>query len=404
MSRSVLFLLLSAVGMTSFGCTPPAAKPPAPPPLEVFYVSPTQEEVTEFEEFTGRTAATEMVELKARVSGYLRQIYFTDGADVTEGEPLFRIDALQFIAEEERTAAAVLQYEARAKRLSSQERRSRALFEKQALSQDEYEAIKFDLDEAVASLAAAKASHDLAKLNVAYATIKAPLNGRIGRRLVDQENLITADQTTLATIVALDKMYVYFDMDERTVLKLRRLEQLGKIAAAKEAEVFVDIALADSNEFTLRGKIDFQDNQIDPATGTLRQRATLDNPNGLLSPGLFVRLKYPIGTAEMSLLVPEESLASDQGRPFVYVINEQNLAEARTIELGPQVGQNRVVRGGLSNSDRVAVTGLQRLRRNMPVTPKDRTPKTDEPAEAIAGENAPLQTQTGKSSPPAGAG
>ena len=402
MSRTAFLILLSAVGMASFGCNPPVAKPSAPPPLEVFYVTPTQDEVTEFEEFTGRTAATEMVELRARVSGYLRQIYFTDGADVTEGEPLFRIDALPFVAEEERTAATVLQYEARAKRLSSQERRSRALFEKQALSQDEYELIKFDLAEAVASVAAAKASHDLAKLNVAYATIKAPLKGRIGRRLVDQENLITADQTTLATIVALDKMYVYFDMDERTVLKLRRLEQLGKID--KNAEVFVDIALADSNEFTLRGKIDFQDNQIDPATGTLRQRATLDNPDGLLSPGLFVRLKYPIGTAEMSLLVPEESLASDQGRPFVYVINDQNVAEMRKIELGPQVGLNRVVRSGLSDSDRVAVTGLQRLRRDMPVTPKDRTPKTDQPAEAVAGEQTPPQTQAGKPSTPAGAG
>lgn len=147
MSRTAFLILLSAVGMASFGCNPPVAKPSAPPPLEVFYVTPTQDEVTEFEEFTGRTAATEMVELRARVSGYLRQIYFTDGADVTEGEPLFRIDALPFVAENGRRPPSC-STKRRAKRLSSQERRSRALFEKQALSQDEYELIKFDLAEA----------------------------------------------------------------------------------------------------------------------------------------------------------------------------------------------------------------------------------------------------------------
>jgi RND family efflux transporter MFP subunit len=358
--------------------------------LEVFYVNPTHQVVTEYEEFTGRTAATETVELRARVSGYLKKVYFDDGADVGKDELLFRLDDLPFIAEKERTAAAILQYEARAKRLQNQERRSRSLFDKQALSQDEYEAIKFDRDEAVASLAAAQASHELAKLNVEYAKIAAPSKGRIGRRLVDEGNLVIADQTLLATIVQLDRIYIYFDMDERTVLRLRRLENSGAIASAMKEDVFVDVALADSPKFLLRAKVDFLDNQVDPATGTLRVRASLDNPDGLLSPGLFVRLKYPIGKAEQSLVIPEESLASDQGSPFVFVINEKDTTEARKVELGPKVGPNRVVRSGLTTSDRVSVTGLQRLRRNMTVAPKDRSPKKEEPTDGLASEEKAL--------------
>jgi len=341
--------------------------------MSVMFVAPVTEEVTEFEEFTGRTAATEVVELRARVSGYLDEVKFDDGAIVSKGDVLFKIDDRQFVAEEERAAAAVLQIEARIKKLTSQLRRAEELMAKKALSENELETAQYDLDEANAALKEAQAALNVARLDVQFATISAPLSGQIGRSMVDVGNIVTTDQTALATIVPLDQVHVYFDIDERTVLRLRRLEKTGTIVNAMKEPVVVRISLADSDEFAIEGKVDFLDNQIDPATGTLRARATISNTDGLLTPGLFVRLKFPIGKAEPGLLIPEEAMASDQGRPFVYVVGkdgDKSIAEARSVELGPLVEQRRVIRTGVTMSDQIIVTGLQRLRRKMEINPK----------------------------------
>lgn len=354
-------------------------KPEPPPPMTVMFVTPTSEEVTEFEEFTGRTAATEVVELRARVSGYLQSVNFEDGVMVKKDDVLFKIDDRPFVAEEQRATAAVAQIQARIRRLTSQLRRAQELMEKKALSQNELETAQFDLDEANAALQEAQATLGMAQLNLQFTTIIAPLSGRIGRRMVDVGNIVTTDQTALATIIPIDQVHVYFDIDERTVLRLRRLENTGAIVSAMKEAVQVTIALADSEEFALNGKVDFLDNQIDPATGTLRARATVDNSDGLLAPGLFVRLKFPIGKAEPSLLIPEEAMASDQGRPFVYVVSqdgEKTTAEARSVEPGPLVGERRVIRAGLTAEDRVITTGLQRLRRKMEINPKPVEPAT----------------------------
>ncbi len=231
---------------------------------------------------------------------------------------LFKIDDRPFVAEEQRTGAAVSQFEARIKRLTSQLQRAQELLDRKAMSQDEFDTAKYDLDEAKANLAESRAAHELAKLNVEFTTIQSPQKGHIGRRMIDKGNLVMADQTLLATIVPQDQVYVYFDMDERTVLKIRRMADPTIVAQGKDSNVTVDIALADSPEFSLQGTVDFLDNQIDPATGTLRARATVDNRDGLLSPGLFVRLRYPIGQAMQSLLIPEEAMASDQGRAICF--------------------------------------------------------------------------------------
>ena len=363
----------SLVMFVTGGCNRVEKKPEPPPPMSVMFVTPTTEEVTEFEEFTGRTAATEVVELRSRVSGYLNSVHFEDGVQVKKGDVLFKIDDRPFVAEEQRAAAAASQIEARIKRLTSQLRRAEELMAKKALSENEFETAQFDLDEAKAALQEAQAAHSMAQLNLQFTTITAPLDGRIGRRMVDVGNIVTTDQTALATIIPLEQVYVYFDIDERTVLRLRRLENIGAIVSAMKEAVRVNIALADSEEFALNGKVDFLDNQIDPATGTLRARATVDNSDGLLAPGLFVRIKFPVGKAEPSLLIPEEAMASDQGRPFVFVVGndgDKTIAEARTVETGPLVGERRVIRSGLETGDRVIVTGLQRLRRKMEISPK----------------------------------
>lgn len=364
--RPLFVLLLIASGCSRSNPAPIPVKP-----LKVFYVKPVTQEVTEEEEFTGRMAATERIELRARVSGYLQELDFAEGKPVTSNQVLFRIDNRPFLAEEKRTAAAVSQFEARARRLESQESRARSLFEKRAMSEEEYEAIKYELTEAQASWKAAMASHETARLNLEFTEVRAPVAGTIGQRQVDPGNLVVEDQTLLATIVPTDRLYVHFDMDERTVLRLRRMQQPGARQTALDEPVTIRIALADSEEFSITGVVDFQDNEIDSSTGTLRIRATVDNAGGLLSPGLFVRLKYPVGSPQSSLLIPEECLASDQGRPLVYVVASdagRTIAAARYIELGPMVGALRVIRSGLAIDDQVIATGLQRLRRNAEIT------------------------------------
>jgi multidrug efflux system membrane fusion protein len=406
MARPLAFVLPALLlGVAALaGCNRDQAKPPAPPPQKVLYVKPVTNEVTEYEEFTGRTAAVETVELRARVSGYLDKISFEDGDDVEKGKLLFTIDNRPFIAEEARTAAAVKQAQAKLSRLDRQFKRAETLFKKEAISTDEYETIKFDREEADASLNAAKAQHEVADLNLDFTKVTAPISGRIGRRMVDAGNLVTADITALATIVPLDKVYVYFDMDERTVLRLRNLIHDKVIMSPTKEDVTVDIALADSPEFKLTGIIDFQDNQIDPATGTLRVRATVDNPDDLLSPGLFVRLRYPIGKPGPQLMIPEESLGSDQGQPFVFVIEKGEIevdgekqavdkVVARRVELGPQVGGKRVIREGLQLDERIVVTGLQRIRRNAVVTPEERKPEPSK-TEALAAEKKHRSAKT----------
>ncbi len=372
MSRDARLMLI-CLSVLAAGCGQEQKKPQAPPPPTVLFVQPKTEVVTEFEEFTGRTVASEVVELRARVGGYLRDVNFTEGAMVEKEKVLFQIDERPFVAEKERAAATVARIDARINRLESQLRRAQELMQKKALSENEFDTARFDLDEAKAELLEAKAALEIAELNLEFTRIKSPINGRIGRRMVDPGNIVMADQTALATVVPTDVMHVDFDMDERTVLRLRRLESTGAIVSAQKEPVPILISLADSDEFNVEGKVDFLDNQIDPATGTLRARATVQNTDGLLSAGLFVRLKFPIGKPGPALMIPEEALASDQGRPFVYVVSDDKgrmIADARNVELGPLVGAMRVIRSGLNGDEKVIVTGLQRLRRKMEIQPK----------------------------------
>ena len=269
-----------------------------------------------------------------------------------------------------KATAAVEQAQARLERLGKQVARAQELFSKKVMSEEDYELRTFDRTEAQAALAAAVAARDLAQLNVDFTSIRAPSSGKISRRLVDPGNLVRADETPLATIVSHDPIHVYFDIDERTVLRIRRLIQEGRIMDPRDAQLDVFVSLADEKEYVRKGTVDFEDNHIDPSTGTLRVRILVENKDGLLSPGLFVRLRFPVGEARPALLVPEESLASDQGRRFVYVIGEENKVAPRPVEIGILVEGQRVIEKGLEPTDRVVVTGLQRLKKNMPVDPR----------------------------------
>lgn len=373
--RAILGIGLATAWVVASGCQKAAPPAPKPAPPTVFFAIPVEQSVQEFEEFTGRTAAVMDVEVRARVSGYLDKVLFEDGADVKAGEPLFVIDDRIYQAEVARAAAAVEQAQSRLARLERQATRSDELFQKKVISEEDHDLSMFDRDEARAALAAAKATHDLARLNQSFTRIASPINGRISRRMIDPGNLIKADDTPLASIVSDDPIHAYFDIDERTVLRLRRLVKEGRIKASRDARVEVKVSLADDQEHNHRGVVDFEDNQIDAATGTLRVRLLIENPERLLSPGLFVRLRFPIGEPTPSLMVPEEALASDQGRRFVYVIDAESKVAARPVEVGVLVDGRRAITRGLAAGERVVVTGLQRLRKNMVVEPRPQTPE-----------------------------
>lgn len=353
------------------GCTGTAAAPKAAPkPVSVVVETPTVEMVTEHEEFTGRTVAVETIEIRARVSGYLEKVLFKDGDDIKAGQPLFEIDARPYLAEVERTKATVDQLQARVDKLTSQEERAAKLLKMRSISQEDYDAIAFDRAEAKASLAAAVASHDLADLNLSYTKISAKIDGRISRHLVDPGNLVQADMTALARLVSLDPIHAYFDVDERTVLRLQRLIDQGAITSARDKEVPIEAGLADEEAYSLKARFNFLDNQVDPATGTLLGRAELSNPKGTLSPGLFVRLRVPIGSPRSAILVHEEALGADQGERYVYIVNADNKVEYRRVKTGWLENGLRVIESGLSPTDRVVLTNLQRIRPGDVVEPK----------------------------------
>jgi RND family efflux transporter MFP subunit len=363
-------VVVALAGLCSAGCEKVAAKPPPKKPAEVFVAQPTSETVTEFQEFTGRTTAVNTVEIRSRVSGYLQQVFFHDGADVKPGQVLFVIDDRSYTATAANAVAMVEQAKARRDSLINQDRRLRDLRRSNAVSEEQYETIAFQRVEADAAVTAAEAQKQLADLNVTYTRITAPLGGIISNRRVDPGNLVKSDDTILATIVSIDPIYAYFDVNERTVLRLRRLIQEGQIESAEDARVVVQVSLADEEDFQHRGTIDFLDNQIDPNTGTQRVRAVINNPDRLLSPGLFVRLRFPVGAPHQALLVKEEALGTDQGQRFLYVVNDKDEIEYRRVKVGMLTHGRRVIEDGLKANERVVVNGLQRVRPGDKVTAK----------------------------------
>jgi RND family efflux transporter MFP subunit len=361
-------LALATAGLAGCGSEAPKLKPPEPPKVE--FVTPATDYVTDYEDFTGQTMALRTVNVRARVSGYLDKVNFKDGVEVKEGDLLFVIDPRPYEKEVQRTEAALKQAEAHLNRLSADYRRASELFARNVMSRQDFDLVSGDRAEAEAAVGVAKANLETARLNLSFTKVKADLAGRLSRRMVDPGNLVTADQTQLTSIVALDPMYVYFDIDERTLLRLRRLVREGAIKSREERAVPVFVALADEQGFPHKGTIDFSDNQLNPSTGTLSVRGVIENPKPrVLSPGLFVRTRIQIGDPHRALLIPEQALVTSQGRKIVYIVNANNDVREQAVEVGAPQGVYRVVTRGIGARDRIVVTGQQRIRSGMKVRP-----------------------------------
>ena len=378
---------------------PPAASGKLPAGLVSV---PVERMVLDNEEFTGRTDAKRNVTVRARVSGYLEKVCFTEGADVKEGDVLFEIDSRPFQADFDRSDANVRQAEANLKTLQSNFMRGNSMFTRGAIGQEEYDKIVGDKDAMGAQVKLATAQRDTAKLNLAWTKVLSPLGGRISRQMIDPGNLVKADDTALTTIVSLDPIYVYFDVDERTLLTLRRLHQQGKSTSYRDATVPVYLGLSDEEGFPRQGNINFADNQVDPMTGTLKVRGEFPNPGNLLSPGLFARIRLPIGTPHKSTLVSERALGTEQGQRFVFVVNDKNEVVYRKVKLGALQGGMAAIEDGVSMGERVVVNGLQRVRQGSKVEVKlvpmpgdekpaiapataDKAPQSTAPVKAVKG-------------------
>ena len=397
MHRTFCLLGLVLSGAAILGCGPKPPPPPPPKPPEVVVSEPVVKEVTDYQEFTGHTAAVADVQVRARISGYLEQVFFQEGTEVQEGDPLFEIDPRTYKADLDQKQASVAQAEAHLKRMESDYQRAVELLPAKAISQTDFDQIVGDRDEAAAALKLAKAARDLSRLNLGFTQVMAPLSGRISRQQIDPGNMVTADQTVLTSIVSLDPVYAYFNVDERTMLQIRRLVRAGKMKSSREAAMPVFLALADEEGYPHQGTVNFVDNRVDASTGNLNVRGVFDNPQRMLSPGLYARIRLPIGAAHTSLAISEQALGSDQGQKFIYVINEKNEAVYRHVKTGKLEDGLRVIDEGLSPGERVVVAGLQRIRPGIKVTIKSLE------APATAGSPAPAAKPAGPSGsqPPA---
>jgi RND family efflux transporter MFP subunit len=367
----------------------------APPKMElrpqVVTVSlPKQIEVTDTYYFEGYTAAVESVDVYSQVNGYLSKIYFQDGADVKQGDPLFLIDPRPFQAVYDQAAAEVNRVQKTLDRLTKDLTRADQLLPKRTISQEEYDRVFAEHAAAVAELKSRQAALETANLNLHFAAIKAPIAGRISRKFVTVGNLVTANTTRLTTIVSIRPIYVYFDVDEPTVLKVRQQIREGKVVSVRQAKAPVFLGLDIDNDYPYEGFLDFVDPSIDPKTGTLKLRGVFANEDDALSPGMHARVKMPIGKPYHALAIPERAIGTNQGRKIVYVVDAENQVRERPVVLGTLQGDLRVITSGIGPEDRVVVNGLQRVRDGITVDPKT-AEELSAPAAA-----APAATPAGK--------
>jgi multidrug efflux system membrane fusion protein len=331
------------------------------------------QEIIEWDEYTGRLEATENVEVRARVNGYLQSIHFKDGAIVKKGELLFVIDPRPYQAELDRVTAELQLAQARLELAKSDYARAQKLLQFRAISQEEADTRAATERQAQESVEAGRAAVKAAKLNVEFTRVTAPITGRISRKLVTEGNLInggTAEATLLTTIVSMDPIYVYFEADERSYLKYVRLAQNGRRPSSREARNPVYLALADEKGFPRRGYIDFVDNRLDSKTGTMTGRAVFSNPDLTLTPGLFARVRLQGSNQYEAVLIPDEAIGSDQAQKFVFLLNGDNTVEYRVVQLGPVIHGFRVIREGLKPDEWLIVSGMQRARTESKVTPE----------------------------------
>jgi multidrug efflux system membrane fusion protein len=372
-----LALLLA---VTVSGCDKPATQAAAPPAPPVTVAQPTKRVVTDWDEFTGRFEAMEEVQIRARVGGFVDSIQFKDGDFVKPGDLLYVIDSRPFEAVALQADGQLADARAKAELARRELERALTLVTTSAVSESIVDQRRQTLQAAHAAEMQAEGALKAAKLNIEFTHVIAPLAGRISRHLVSVGNLVQGADggaTLLTSIVSLDPIYIYFDMDEATYLKYNKLWFEGRRPSSRDTPNPVQVSLAGDTKPSHDGKMDFLDNRMDVSTATLRSRAIIPNKDLSILPGQFGRVRL-IGSAPYeALLLPDAAIATDQSRKIVFVVNDENVVEVRTVILGPLDGGLRVIREGLKAEDKVIIDGIQRARVNAKVAPH---PPKAEPA------------------------
>ncbi len=349
-----------------------AYKPPPPPTVTVSH--PVMGEVVDAIEFTGNTQPLFTVQLRARVEGYLEKVLFRDGEIVDAGKVLFMIQQNTYEAKLKEAQAQLLSAKARLSHAETEYRRFSGLLKEDAAAQTDVDRWHYDRDSNQASVMAAEAQVDLARLNLGYTTVKAPFRGRVSRRYKDPGNVVGAgEETVLAEINKIDPIYVYFTISERDLLRIRRSrEEMGE-THLDSPNVPVFVGLANEEGFPHQGTLDYADIQVDSATGTLQLRATVPNPDLKILPGLFVRIRGERPGTHPALMVPEAAVAYDQGGPYVLLVDDKNAVVRRSVTPGSLINHQYAIEAGLDASDRVIINGMMRAIPGRTVKPVEAT-------------------------------
>ena len=357
-------ILLAAFGVGILSCR--ARVPPAPPPPEVTVAAVHTEELAEWDDYQGYFAAIEAVEVRPRVSGYLDRIAFTEGREVRKGDVLFEIDPRPYAAALDERRAELARAKARLALTERDVERAQRLVAVKAISQEEMDTRLTVATESRAALAAAEAGVRAAELDLGFTKVLSPVDGRASRAEVTVGNLLTAGPagaTLLTTVVSLDPIYVYFEGDESAYLRYAHLARSGERPSSRTAPNPVQIGLSDEAGFPHTGRMDFVDNRLDPATGTIRARAIVPNRDRLFTPGMFARVRLIGSGLRRVVVIPEAAVSTDQDRKFVFVLNPDSTVAYRSITLGRQLDrQRRVIQSGLTDGDAVVVNGIGRIR------------------------------------------
>jgi RND family efflux transporter MFP subunit len=330
--------------------------------------------VTDHADFTARVAAVDSVEVRAHVWGYLQKVNFKEGALVRKGDVLFELDPRPYEALLKQAEAKVAQDEAQLRYDEAEYQRNQQLIRTRAVSPSDFEKSAAARNVDAANIAADRAVVAARQLDLEYTKVTAPVSGRVSRYAVTVGNLIqSGDQgggTLLTTIVSVDPIYAYFDVDEHTVLRVRKLVREGKLKSADETAVPVSLGLATEEGFPHRGTINFVDNQVNPKTGTLRVRGVFPNQDEALSPGFFARVRVPVGPPHRALLVSDRALDNDQGQKVLYVVDDKNEVASRPVRVGALHDGLREITDGLRPGEQVVVNGLQQVRPGLSVEPQ----------------------------------
>ncbi len=345
-----------------------AQAPAGPPPVTV--AKPVVKDITEYDEYIGRFEAIDQVDLRAQVSGYLDRVNFIDGALVKKGDLLFVIDQRPYRLALEESRAALASAKAELEFATTDLRRAETLRQGGNVTEQVFDQRRQRVTTARAAVDRNQAAQNRAQLDLEFTEIRAPIDGRVSRRLVSIGNLIKPNETVLTNIVSVAPIQFYFDVDERSYLAYSRLALDGQMKSNRDNPNDVRVATTDQRIPAQPGHMDFVDNRVDQASGTVRARAIFDNKDMLLVPGLFGRLLIAGSPTYRGVLVPEEAIGADQDRRVVYVVGADNKVSLQPVRVGPHIDGYRVIRSGLKGDETIVVNGLMRVRPGAPVTPQ----------------------------------